>query len=74
MFKWMLESNRMKHFLYAIPCSFLLTLLFVLGLACGMEFKDKMYEDNWDWLDWSATMLGGIIGQALQILVISFFI
>ena len=74
MFKWMLESNRMKHFLCAIPCSFLLTLLFVLGLACGMEFKDKMYEDNWDWLDWSATMLGGIIGQALQILVISFFI
>lgn len=34
---WITESNRQKHFLYAIPCAFLLTVLFVGGLACGME-------------------------------------
>lgn len=40
---WLKESNRMKHFAYAIPCGFVGTELFVLGLAVGMEFKDKMY-------------------------------
>ena len=64
---WITESNRQKRFLYAIPCAFLLTVLFVGGLACGMEFKDRAYGGKWDWLDWLATMIGGIIGQALII-------
>ena len=38
---WLTESNRLKHFLYAIPCG-LLGIMFVAGLAAGMEFKDKM--------------------------------
>lgn len=67
---WILESNRNKHFVYAIPCSFFLTILFVLGIASGMEFKDKIYGGKWDWLDWIATVLGGLLGQFLQILLI----
>ena len=67
---WLNESNRMKHFLYAIPCGVLLTILFVGGLAAGMEFKDKQYGGKWDWLDLLATVLGGLIGQAIQIGVI----
>jgi hypothetical protein len=67
---WLNESNRMKHFLYAIPCGLLLTILFVLGLASGMEFKDKQWGGKWDWLDLLATVLGGLIGQAIQIGVI----
>ena len=39
---WLTESNRLKHFLYAIPCG-LLGIMLVVGLAVGMEFKDKMY-------------------------------
>lgn len=31
----------MKHFAYAIPCGFVGTELFVLGLAVGMEFKGQ---------------------------------
>ena len=69
-FKWMKESNRPKHFLYAIPCGLLFTILFVAGIATGMEFKDQAYNKSWDWLDWIATMMGGLIGQALQILII----
>ena len=38
---WIKESNRDKHLLYAIPCGLIGTILFVLGLAIGMEFKDK---------------------------------
>ena len=68
--KWMIESNRMKHFGYAIPCAFLLTILFVAGLAAGMEFKDKSYGGKWDWLDLIATLLGGLLGNMFQITVI----
>lgn len=67
---WILKSNRQKHFLYAIPCAIILTILFVLGLATGMEFKDKLYSNKWDWLDLLATILGGIVGQIIQILII----
>ena len=44
--------------------------LFVGGLACGMEFKDRAYGGKWDWLDLLATILGGVLGQMLQILLI----
>lgn len=63
---WITESNRQKHFWYAIPCCFLLTILFVAGLAAGMEFKDKFYGEKWDWLDFLATILGGLVGQIIQ--------
>lgn len=57
----------MKHLKYAIVPGALFTILFVAGLVSGMEFKDKMYGGKWDWLDWIATMIGGTIGQAIQI-------
>ena len=63
---WFKESNRDKHFLYAIPCGLIGTELFVAGLATGMEFKDKSYGNKWDWIDWLMTMAGGLIGQAMQ--------
>ena len=63
---WFKESNRDKHFLYAIPCGLIGTELFVAGLATGMEFKDKLYGNKWDWIDWLMTMVGGLIGQAIQ--------
>lgn len=71
---WLTESNRLKHLLYAIPCAFIGTIMVVVGLAAGMEFKDRMYGNKWDWLDFIATILGGIIGQLLQFIVILMFI
>jgi hypothetical protein len=68
--KWLKESNRLKHLKYAIVPGALFTILFVAGLASGMEFKDKMYGGKWDWLDWLATMIGGFIGQAIQVGII----
>ena len=67
---WLKESNRQKHFLYAIPIGLVFTILCVLGIASGMEFKDKEYGNQWDWLDWTATMLGGLVGQLIQIIII----
>lgn len=60
----------MKHLKYAILPGVLFTILFVAGLATGMEFKDKQHGGKWDWLDWIATMIGGIIGQAIQVGII----
>ena len=68
--KWLKESNRQKHLLYAIPIGFLCTILAVLGCAFGMEFKDKQYVGEFDWLDIAATMIGGAIGQILQVILI----
>lgn len=64
---WINESNRLLHFKYAILPGFLLTILFVAGLAVGMEFKDKQTGGKFDYLDILATLLGGMIGQILQI-------
>lgn len=69
-FNWLQESNREKHFLYAIPVGAVFTILCVLGVASGMEFKDKQCGGTWDWLDWLATMLGGLIGQGIQLLIV----
>lgn len=70
---WITESNRGKHLLYAIIPGFLFTILFVAGLASGMEYKDKLTGGKWDWLDWIAIILGGLIGQIIQIIVIMLF-
>lgn len=63
---WITQSNRHKHFLYAIPCGFIFTILFAAGLAAGMEFKDKQYGGKWDWIDFTATILGGLIGNLMS--------
>lgn len=65
---WITESNRQKHFKYAILCGFVGTFLFALGVAMGMEYKNHAYGGKWDWLDIAATVLGGLVGQILQIL------
>ena len=69
-FNWIKESNRMKHFYCAIPIGLVFTLLCVLGCASGMEFKDRAWGGKWDWLDWCAIMLGGLVGQIIQIIII----
>ena len=71
---WLKESNRPKHLLYAIPIGLVFTILTVLGCAFGMEFKDKQYGGKFDWLDIMATMIEGLIGQLLQIILILIFI
>ncbi len=68
--KWFLESNRYKHFMYAIPVGFVFTILCVVGVASGLEFKDTQYGGKWDWIDWLCTIAGGIIGQAIQAIVL----
>ena len=67
---WITESNRQKHFKYAILCGFVGTFLFALGVAMGLEYKDYACGNKWDWLDIAATLLGGLVGQLLQVLLL----
>ena len=67
---WLKESNSIKHLIYAIPIGLIFTILAVLGCAFGMEFTDWQYKGKFDWLDIAATMIGGAIGQILQIILI----
>ncbi len=67
---WLKESNRLKHFYYAIPIGLLGTILAVIGCAIGMEFKDHQYGGKFDWLDIAATAIGGVIGQVIQLIII----
>lgn len=63
-------SNRRKHFVGGILCALLLTILFAAGVATGMEYKDRRHGGIYDWKDWLATILGAVIGQAIQIAII----
>lgn len=67
---WLTESNRIKHLLYAIPIGFILTILAVIGCAFGMEFKDRQHGGSFDWIDIAATILGGLIGQIIQLILL----
>lgn len=79
---WFSYSNRWAHFWIAALCG-LISFMFVVGLACGMEFKDVAYHSHsnipdrnwawgyWSWGDWFATILGGLLALILKAAIIS---
>lgn len=67
---WIMESNRWKHMIGGFVLGLTLTILCALGCAGGMEFKDMQHGGKWDWLDFLATIIGGLVGQAIQILIV----
>lgn len=64
------DKTRWQHFAWAIPIGAVLTILCVLGVATAMEFKDKQWGGLWDWKDWACTMLGGLVGQTVQVVIV----
>lgn len=66
MFGWFLESNRWKHFLYAIPAG-TINFWLAIGLALGMEFKDAQHGGDFDWVDATCTAVGGFAGAGLSL-------
>lgn len=64
------DKTRWQHFGWAIPIGAVFTILCVLGVASGMEFKDHQWGGKADWKDWVCTMLGGLVGQAIQFVVV----
>ena len=64
---WLKESNRFERLRYGYITACFLSVLFTIGCAVGMEFKDWQYGGKFDFLDIIATALGGILGQIAQI-------
>ena len=67
---WLKTSNHWKHLCGGFVLGVLLTVLCALGCAGGMEYKDKAWGGRWDWVDFALTVAGGLLGQAVQVLVI----
>lgn len=63
---WWKASNRWKHLVYAIPCGVVLGWEFTVGLAVGMELKDKLWGGKPDFIDYFLTCLGGLIGWGVM--------
>ena len=75
MFKWLIESNRWKHLVLAICIGLWANSWYCaeyvgVGVASALEYKDLLYGNKWDWGDWTCTMLGGLTGQVIQLVVI----
>lgn len=64
------DKTRWQHFAYAIPIGAVLTILCVLGVASALEFKDWQWGGKPDPKDWLCTMLGGLVGQSVQLLIV----
>ena len=68
------DKTRWQHFIYAIPLGLVMTILCVIGAAAALEFKDYQWGGSWDWKDFTCTILGGLVGQALQILILMYIL
>lgn len=76
---WLKESNRYKHLLGGIGIGIIsntlyCTLLSGIGIASALEFKDKQWGGKWDWIDWTVTVIGTLLGYGVRFGVVNLFI
>ena len=81
--KWIKESNRMYHVYVGFVAALFGTIVGAIEVGVSMEVKDchhdaanagkKPWEWTWrcfDWRDFAATIIGGIMGQLVQLLLV----
>jgi hypothetical protein len=64
------DKSRFEHFIVGIGLGLVFTILCALGAMSAAEFKDWKYGNKWDWSDWGWGMVGGVIGQGVQLLIL----
>lgn len=70
LFNWVTESNRLKHIQYGFYAGLCGTIFAAIGAGLAAEYKDKQYGNEFYWLDVAATIIGGMFGQAAQLLLV----
>lgn len=70
LFHWVTESDRLKHILYGFYAGLCGTILAAIGAGLTEVYKDKQHDNKIDWLDVAATIIGGMFGQAAQLLLV----
>ena len=71
---WLKDSHRYQHILGGIGIGLLSDDLYCAVLAgCGtagaLEFKDYKYQQGWDWIDFSLTLVGVGAGFGVRTLI-----
>lgn len=70
LFHCVTESNRLKHIQYGFYAGLCGTIFAAIGAGLVAVYKDKQHNDEIDWLDVAATIIGGMFGQAAQLLLV----
>lgn len=72
---WFKQSNRWKHLIGGIVIGVGANSVYCaayagIGVASALELKDKLWGGKWDWIDWSLTVAGVVIGQTIYQFII----
>lgn len=70
LFHWVTKSNRLKHIRYGFYAGLCGTILAAIGAGLVTVYKDKQHDNEIDWLDVSAIIIGGMFRQAAQLLLV----
>lgn len=67
---WFIQSNRYKHlaggFIIGLFATNLWTAVYAGAIAgAALEFKDKSYGGEWDWIDLGLTFAGALMGGCI---------
>lgn len=71
---WLKESNRWKHIVGGMMIGLFSKDWYSASLtgittSSALEFKDKVWGGKWDWIDWSLTILGTLVGFGIKNLI-----
>ncbi len=69
---WLKASNRWKHFAGGVIIgvgadSNYCAAYAGVGVASGLELKDKHWGGKWDWIDFALTVSGVVVGRLIRI-------
>lgn len=64
------DITRWQHFYIGALMALLATILCTLGAMVAAEYKDKVHGGKWDWKDLACGLIGGLLGQGVQIGII----
>lgn len=71
---WLKESNRLKHLGGGVIIglgadSGYCAAYAGVGVASALELKDRLWGGQWDWIDWTLTVVGVIVGRLIHNLI-----